>query len=139
MRSQPGLWYTPPMSDLVPKEPEFNDKVLEYSDQLSEFMSDQALVATKINRVPRRGSQRERFLTAMAEAFEIVGGVPRLALWADKNYTEFAKILGKQIPGLVQNAISVKTNGPVTIVSAIPPSFLDGESVDSPEKVVDEQ
>lgn len=129
------MWYTPPMSELIPKEPDFNDRVLEYSDELTEFLSDQAIVAKRLNRVPKKGSQRERFLQAMAEAFEIVGGVPRLALWADKNYTEFAKILGKQVPGLVQNAVSVKTSGPVTIVSAIPPSFLDGPE----EKVVDEQ
>lgn len=135
LQSQCGVWYTRPMSDLVPKEPNFDDKVLEYTDQLSPFLSDQAIVAMKFNKVPKRGSQRERFLQGLAEAFEIVGGVPRLAMWADKNYGEFAKILGKQVPGLVQNAISVKTNGPVTIVSAIPPSFLDGEQ----EKVVDDQ
>lgn len=119
------MCYTPLMQELIPKEPDFSDRVLEYSDQLDDFLSDAAKVAKNINRVPRKGSQRERFLMAMAEAFEIVGGVPRLALWADKNYGEFAKILGKQVPGLVQNAIAVKTNGPVTIVSAIPASFLD--------------
>lgn len=64
---------------------------------------------------------------ALAEAFEIVGGVPRLALWADRNPTEFYKILGKQVPALIQNAVQVNATGPVTIVSALPRSYLDGE------------
>lgn len=121
------MWYTPPMKEIVPREPDFDDRVLEYSDQLSDLLSDFAKATRSINRIPKKSGQRERFLQAMAEAFEIVGGVPRLALWADKNYGEFAKILGKQVPGLVQNAIAVKTTGNVTIVSAIPPSFLDDE------------
>jgi hypothetical protein len=120
------------MKELIPKEPDFSDRVLEYSDQLDDFLSDQAKVAKNINRVPRNGSSRDRYMQALAEAFEIVGGVPRLALWADKNYGEFAKILGKQVPGLVQNSFAIKANGPVTIVSAIPASFLDDED----EKVV---
>lgn len=124
------------MKELIPREPDFNDRVLEYSDQLSDFLSDQAKVSLGINRVPKKGSQRERFLQALSEAFEIVGGVPRLALWADKNYGEFAKLLGKQVPSLVQNAMLVKATGNVTIVSAIPQSPLDGEEE---KRVVDEQ
>lgn len=124
------------MKEIVPQDPDFSDRVLEYSDQLSEFLSDQAKVSLGMNRIPRKGAQRERFMQALAEAFEIVGGVPRLALWADKNYGEFAKLLGKQVPGLVQNALLVKASGNVTIVSAIPASPLDGEQS---ERVVDEQ
>ncbi len=121
------MWYTRLMQELIPKEPDFSDRVLEYSDLLDDFLSDQAKVAKNINRVPRNGSPRDRYMQALAEAFEIVGGVPRLALWADKNYGEFAKILGKQVPGLVQNAFAIKASGNVTIVSAIPASFLDDE------------
>jgi hypothetical protein len=120
------------MKEIVPLEPDFSERITEYSDELNVFLSDAAKDCTKINRVPRKGANRDRFLQAMTEAFEIVGGVPRLALWADRNYGEFAKILGKQVPGLVQNAINVKTTGPVTIVSAIPASFLD----DNDDKVV---
>lgn len=119
------MWYTPAMQDLIPKEPAFGDKILEYSDQLDDFLGIEAKVAKNINRVPKNGGQRDRFMTAMAEAFEIVGGVPRLALWADKNLGEFYKLLGKQVPGLVQNAINVRANGNVTIISAIPASPLD--------------
>lgn len=113
------------MQDLIPKDPNFSDQVLEYSDNLHDFLSDLAQKSINLNRVPRNQARKERFLEAMAQAFEIIGGVPRLALWADANPTEFYKILGKQVPVLVQNAIAIKANGPVTIISAIPPSPLD--------------
>jgi len=115
------------MQELIPKEPDFDERVLSYSDGLSEFMSDAARNSQKLNRVPRNAKNRERFLNAMAEAFEIVGGVPRLALWADANLTEFYKIAGKQVPALVQQGLQINANGPVTIVSALPRSPLDGE------------
>lgn len=113
------------MKDLVPIEPNFEDRIGEYSDRMSEFLSPQAQFAQTLNKIPKRGRDRERFMAALAEAFEIIGGVPRLALWADRNQTEFYKILGKQVPGLIQNSLLVKTSGPVTIVSAIPSSPLD--------------
>jgi hypothetical protein len=121
------------MKELVPSEPEFTEKVLEYQDKMGDFLSDQAKFAQVVNKVPKRGRDRERFMAALAEAFEIIGGVPRLALWADRNQTEFYKILSKQVPGLVQNALMVKASGPVTIVSAIPQSVLDGEATEIPQ------
>ncbi len=121
------------MKDLVPAEPDFNDRVVEYQDKMGDFLSPQAQFAQTLNKIPRAARDRERFMAALAEAFEIIGGVPRLALWADKNQTEFYKILSKQVPGLIQNSLMVKTTGPVTIVSAIPASPLDepeGETID---------
>ena len=115
------------MKEIVPSEPNFSERVLQYSDELSPFLSDPAKVAGSMNRIPKKQAQKQRLIQAMAEAFEIVGGVPRLALYADKNYGEFLKIIGKQIPVLVQNSIGIQANGPVTIVSAIPQSPLDGE------------
>ena len=123
------MCYIPPMKEIVPSEPNFSDRVLQYSDDLTPFLSDQAVVGRKFNNVPKKQAQKQRVIQALAEAFEVVGGVPRLALWADKNYGEFMKIIGKQIPVLVQNSIGIQANGPVTIVSAIPQSPLDGEIV----------
>lgn len=122
------------MKEIVPSEPNFSDRVLEYSDQLSPFLSDPAKVGSNFNRIPKKQAQKQRLIQAMAETFEIVGGVPRLALWADKNYGEFMKLVGKQIPVLVQNSIGIQANGPVTIVSAIPPSSLDGPEVIEQQK-----
>lgn len=115
------------MQELIPNEPDFADRVLEYSDKMSEFLSEAATGLRGINRVPKKSNQKQRFMEALAEAFEVVGGVPRLALWADRNPTEFYKILGKQVPAMVQNNMQVNANGPVTIVSALPKSHLDEE------------
>ena len=122
------------MKEIVPSEPNFSDRVLEYNDQLSPILSDYAKATFGLNRIPKKQAQKQRLVQAMAEAFEIVGGVPRLALWADKNYGEFMKLIGKQIPVLVQNSIGIQANGPVTIVSAIPASSLDEPPVIEAEK-----
>lgn len=121
------MCYIPAMKEVVPSEPNFSERVLKYSDELGPLLSDPAKVAGAMNLIPRKQAQKQRVIQALAETFEIVGGVPRLALWADKNYGEFMKIIGKQIPVLVQNSIGIQASGPVTIVSAIPQSTLDGE------------
>lgn len=109
----------------------FEDRVQDYSDEMAEFLSDTAKGLQKINRVPRKGYKKERFLQAMQEAFEIIGGVPRLAVWADKNQDEFYKLCGKTVPALVQQ-INNNVNVPIQIVSAIPRSPLDGECEEVP-------
>ena len=124
------------MKEIVPSEPNFSDRVLEYSDQLTPLLSDYAKASITLNRIPKKQAQKQRIIQALAETFEIIGGVPRLALWADKNYGEFMKIVGKQIPVLVQNSIGIQANGPVTIVSAIPASVLDEEE---DKKVVNDE
>lgn len=115
------------LSLTMDQEPKFDEIVREYSDGMAEFLSDAAKGTQKINRVPRAGYKKERFLSAMQEAFEIIGGVPRLALWADKNQDEFYKLCGKTIPGLLQQH-NISVNVPVKIVSAIAPSALDGDT-----------
>lgn len=59
----------------------------------------------------------------MGEAFELIGGVPRLALWADKNPTEFYKICAKTIPQ--SNLLDIVGKVQHTILPALPPSPLD--------------
>jgi len=39
-----------------------------------------------------------RAAEAMQQAFEIIGGVPRLALWADANPDKFFQLYGRMIP-----------------------------------------
>lgn len=42
---------------------------------------------------------RKRVEKAFLTAFELIGGVPRLVLWADQNPTEFFKLYGRMIGG----------------------------------------
>lgn len=47
--------------------------------------------------VPRE-VKRQRVVNAFHDAFELIGGVPRLAHWADQNQTEFYKLYGRLLP-----------------------------------------
>lgn len=42
---------------------------------------------------------------AFEQAFELIGGVPRLALWADRNPSKFYAMFSKMIPATVQGNI----------------------------------
>lgn len=53
--------------------------------------------------IPRSGRfSRGDVVNAFASAFELIGGVPRLALWANQNPTEFYKLFGKMLPSATQ-------------------------------------
>ena len=47
-----------------------------------------------------RGSQlnRQQVVSAFHDAFQLVGGIPRLVRWADDNYDDFIKLYGKLLP-----------------------------------------
>lgn len=69
----------------------------------------------------------------MDEAFEQIGGVRRLTLWADRNETEFFKMLGRTIPQAQLLEMHAKMQ--MSILPALPPSPLDGDYTDiTPEK-----
>jgi hypothetical protein len=48
---------------------------------------------------------------AMQQAFEIIGGVPRLALWADRNPDKFYPLFARMIPQTVAPVIPVVADG----------------------------
>ncbi len=123
------MCYTPvPMSnDLVdPSVPPVEES--NWSPELDQFLSEQALKAKPFNK-PRKMSDKNRFVLAMAEAFDIIGGVPRLALWADKNEDKFFSLYGKSIPGVIAQT-NITATGPVTIVSPVGRSKLDDDVID---------
>jgi len=51
-----------------------------------------------LTRLPKKPFDRQKVVLAFQEAFELVGGIPRLAMYAHNNYGEFLKIYGKLIP-----------------------------------------
>lgn len=112
--------------EIVPKETQFEESVDGYVNNLLEFLSPAALECTAINRKPKQASRNTRLLDAIQETFEVIGGVPRMALWADGHPGDFYKLLGKQIPGMVQQ---LNFNGPtqINITPALARSPLDGE------------
>jgi len=55
--------------------------------------------------VPRKVS-RKRLEQAFLSAFELIGGVPRLALWADKNPGQFYSLSAKLFPQKVDARVT---------------------------------
>ena len=45
-----------------------------------------------------RGLDRNQLKQAFEDAFQLLGGVPRLVLWGDQNYGDFIKIFGRMLP-----------------------------------------
>lgn len=113
--------------DFLPKEPIFDDSL--YSEQMHDALSATAKLARSIQNPPRRKFDRQIFLDAMAEAFEQIGGVRRLTLWADKNETEFFRLLKSTIPQA--QLLDIQGKMQMQILPALPPSPLDGDYIDA--------
>ncbi len=117
--------------DFLPKKPEF-DPVL-YSEQMDTVLSEVAKSCKMVSQAPRKKFEREKFLAAMDEAFELIGGVPRLAIWADQNPTEFYRLMGKTIPQA--NMLDIVGKMQMQILPALGRSPLDGDAIDiTPDK-----
>jgi hypothetical protein len=65
------------------------------------------------------GLSRKEVIQTFQLAFEMIGGIPRLATWADTNPGDFYKLFGRLLP----NSSSVELDGDtiVTIQHALPP------------------
>lgn len=73
------------------------------SDSVPEYDEILARVASSPRNypVPRRVS-RKHLEQAFLTSFELIGGVPRLALWADRNPAQFYSLLSKLFPQQVE-------------------------------------
>lgn len=115
-----------PTMDYLPKNPVFDDTL--YSEQMHEVLSDEAKKARSMVKAPRAKFDRYRFLDAMAEAYEQLGGVNRLTLWGDKNYTEFVRLFARTIPQTQMIDLQAKLD--MRILPALAPSPLDDDVID---------
>jgi hypothetical protein len=71
---------------------------------------------------------------AFQQAFEMIGGVPRLALWADQNPTKFYSLYSKLVPSTAE--VHEKKDITVTINWASPDrlSYQNPQIVDATPK-----
>lgn len=120
-----------PQDIALPKENFFEETLEDYERKMGFLLSDVALECQDINKKPKKAARNTRLLDAIQETFELIGGVPRMAVWADKEPGEFYKLLGKQIPGMVQQ---LNFNGPtqINITPALARSPLDGDAEENP-------
>lgn len=80
--------------------------------------------AAQTVQVTRRSDRRKaQVVDALNDAFELIGGVPRLAIWANTNPTEFYKLWGKLAPKDI--ATTVEASGELQIMHVLPPGPLD--------------
>lgn len=60
-------------------------------------------------RIPKNGSfSRADVVRAFQSSFDLIGGVPRLALWADANPSDFYKLYSKLLPSATVVDLNVK-------------------------------
>jgi len=77
-------------------------------------------------RVPRSADlSRKEVIHAFTDAFELIGGVPRLALWGHDNPTEFFKLYARLLPSQASSALGETTE--MTIKHVLPRTALDQE------------
>lgn len=68
------------------------------------------------------GFSRQKVVQAFAEAFQLIGGVNRLTLWANQNPGEFYKLYTKLMPA---STIQIGVGEKVIIEHALGPTALD--------------
>lgn len=72
--------------------------------------------------VPRE-LKRERVVHAFQEAFELIGGVPRLAHWADQSPSSFYKLYARLLP--TQANQQLEHSGEIRVRHVLPRGPLD--------------
>lgn len=75
---------------------------------------------------------RKQIAEAFVNAFEMIGGVPRLAVWADKNQDKFYPILAKLLPSASSDEVA---EGEKIFRMAVPPKAIDGPIDVTPTRI----
>lgn len=86
-------------------------------------------LATSGNGVSRisvpREVKRQRVVNAFHDAFELIGGVPRLAHWADSHPTDFFKLYARLLPAEASKQGNAAQDDRPTIIHVLPRGALD--------------
>jgi hypothetical protein len=97
------------------------DSLTKMADNLSHLANaDLNEIYAPTGRLRRqRGITRADVIQTFALAFEMIGGTPRLAVWADTNPSDFFKLYGRLLP----SSSSSELDGDQTIIvrHALPP------------------
>lgn len=78
-------------------------------------------------RLRRSRLTRDQITQAFHDSFELIGGVPRLAIWADANPTEFYKLYARLLPS--GSFEGLNSDNQVIVMHVLPRSALDREKV----------
>lgn len=88
-----------------------------------EEMAESGNGVTRLS-IPRE-VKRAKVVNAFHEAFELIGGVPRLAHWADQSPSAFYKLYARLLP--TQANQQLEHSGEIRIKHVLPKGPLDAE------------
>lgn len=97
--AQPVLDEEQPVGGLA--DTVLGDKELPMSPELMSLLS-RGMLGDALPPVLRTSKAAKAF----EQAFELIGGVPRLTLWADRNPSKFYAMFSKMIPSTIQSQIN---------------------------------
>ena len=90
----------------------------EFADKLGQLSRSQSSLS-----LPREVNRRA-VVKAFDDAFHLIGGVSRLAVWAHSNETEFYKLYARLLPS--QAAKQLVDNNETKVIHVLPKTDLDG-------------
>lgn len=102
--------------DVTPYDPD-NEA---FSQHFLEMGGDKAPISRLA--LPRELNRRQ-VVTSFIDCFHLIGGVPRMAYWADNHPTEFYKLYARLLPS--QATKDVDDTSKRVIIHAVPKSALD--------------
>ena len=95
---------------------------------MNEVFSDMYEKDTQRISIPRSESfSRKQVVNAFQAAFELIGGVPRLATWAHTNPKEFYRLYSKLLPN--QQVVDFGDSSALRIIHSLAPGPLDGPAL----------
>lgn len=86
-------------------------------------MEGEVLPYLPSGRLSSQALRRSTVVDAFHTAFQMIGGVPRLALWADQNPGEFYRLYSRLLPS--QSSAELDHAEALTIHHALPPPRYD--------------
>ena len=98
---------TTPSQESLPSEQTLEPRLEDEHKTLYLDMEPLTSIASgKAIRVPRNPQfSRKDVVAAFQQSFELIGGVPRLALWANDNESEFFKLYARLLPSQASNSL----------------------------------
>ncbi len=94
-------------------------------ESMNQTLQDLAEGNSRVTKITKREFAKQKVMDAFHDAFDLIGGVPRLAYWAHQNPTEFYKLYGKMLPAGA--SIDLNASGEIIFRHVLPPSKLDGD------------
>lgn len=109
------------------------EEMLKQREQEMDFQLTKMSEVARPFRLPRTGATREQIKDVFNTAFELIGGVPRLAIWANDNPDKFYALWTR----LQGNSSQPSTPAKMVVEHVLRRTRLDEVTIDDQGKVID--